>query len=82
MEKAKQRGERKGQAVEKQPDGLAERQAARVAGREPLDARTKEPMDDPDQGRLEQPDLGHVADNKNRKELADGGEMEPHDHGS
>jgi hypothetical protein len=51
-----QRGERRGQAVEKKPTGQAERAADRVAGREPLDARTGKPID-PDQGRLERPDL-------------------------
>jgi hypothetical protein len=38
------RGERRGEAVEKRPDGEAERDAARADGDEPLQEGSKEPV--------------------------------------
>jgi hypothetical protein len=74
------RGERRGQAVEKRPPGEAEHGADRSAGREPLDARTGQPLEPPDRGRLERPDVQGA--NKDREELADTADREPHDRSS
>jgi hypothetical protein len=76
------RGSRTGQAVERQPDDKAAREAARAAGREPVEARTGKPTRVPGGGRLEQPDLGNGDDNVDRQELADNGDKQPHDHSS
>jgi hypothetical protein len=76
------RGQTGGQGVRKEPDGKAEKEAARVAGRAPLDARTGQPMANPDEGRLERPDLGTGDDNVDRQNLADSGDKQPHDHSS
>lgn len=71
----RKRGERKGQAVEKQPPGEAERDAAVAEDRVPLDARTGEPSD---VGRMERPDPGSSRGDN----LSDMAEREPHDRGS
>jgi hypothetical protein len=49
------RGERRGEAVEKQPPGEAEREAQRAEDNVPLDSRTGRPMEPEEAGRLERP---------------------------
>lgn len=73
------RGERRGEGVEKRPDGEAERDAARAEDRVPIDARTGEEIEG---GVLERPDVGGEVGNKDRRGLADTNDMEPHDHES
>jgi hypothetical protein len=86
---ARRTHEWKGEAVEKEPPGKAEREADRAAGRAPLDARTGQPIEDPAAGRLERPDVGGEAsparapgvdaEEDDGAELADTGDVEPHD---
>jgi hypothetical protein len=76
------RGQIGGQGVRKEPDGEAEREAARAADRAPLDARTGRPMANPDEGRLERPDTGTRADDPSRDQLADSADRQPHDRSS
>jgi hypothetical protein len=48
------RGERRGEGVEKQPPGEAERDARRAEDAVPVDSRTGEPIEG-EEGRLERP---------------------------
>jgi hypothetical protein len=74
------RGDRKGQAVERKPTGVAEQRADRAAGRAPLDAGSGRPMADPDHGRMERPDVGASrGPGKDRQGLADSDDREPED---
>jgi hypothetical protein len=75
------RGPRRGEAVERQPPGEAERAASRAEDNQPLDARTKKPIEPPDRGRMERPESNSDR-GKDRQGLADTADREPHDHGS
>jgi hypothetical protein len=72
------RGERRGQAVEKKPTGVAEHRADRAAGREPIDPKTGQAIEPPEAGRLERPDL--PGTNKDREGLSDTYDQDPHEH--